>query len=62
MHNHVTDSQKMKLNSVNKLKFTLTIIAMPSTTITGILHIFMVPRSMDRDVYQGIFFLISGIL
>ena len=62
MRRNVTTSQKMKLNPNNKLKFALIIIAMASTVIAGILHIFMVPRSIDRDVYEGIFFLISGIL
>jgi len=54
--------KNMNLDSKNKLKFTLIIAAIASTTIAGILHIFMVPRSIDRDVYEGIFFLIAGIL
>jgi hypothetical protein len=52
----------MKLFSKNKLKFALIISAMASTTIAGILHILMVPRSMENEVLEGIFFLISGIL
>jgi len=52
----------MNFNSKNKLKAILIIAAITSTTIAGILHIFMVPRSIERDMYEGIFFLISGIL
>ena len=52
----------MNIDSKNKLKSILIIAAIASTTIAGILHIFMVPRSIDHDVYEGIFFLISGIL
>ena len=52
----------MNLDSKNKLKFSLIIAAIASTAIAGVLHIFMVPRSIDRDGYEGIFFLIAGIL
>jgi len=54
----------MNINSEskNKLKFILIIAAITSTTIAGILHIFMVPRSIEHDMYEGIFFLVSGIL
>jgi len=52
----------MSYNSKNKLKFILIIASIASTTIAGILHIFMVPRSIEHDMYEGIFFLISGIL
>jgi len=52
----------VNLDSKNKLKFTLIIAAIASTTIAGILHMFMVPRSMEHDMYEGIFFLVSGIL
>lgn len=52
----------MNLNSQNKLKVILIIAAIASTTIAGILHIFMVPHSIERDMYEGIFFLVSGIL
>lgn len=53
---------KMNLDSKNKLKYALVIGTVVSTAIAGILHILMVPRSIERDVYEGIFFLISGIL
>jgi len=46
----------------NKLKIALITSAMASTAIAGILHILMVPRSMENEVMEGIFFLISGIL
>jgi hypothetical protein len=52
----------MNLDSKNKLKYALIIGAIISTAIGGILHILMVPRSIERDMYEGIFFLISGIL
>lgn len=52
----------MNLDSKNKLKFALIIAAIASTAIAGIIHIFMVPHSLERNVYEGIFFLISGIL
>ena len=48
--------------SKNKLKIALITAAIASTTIAGILHILMVPRSMENEVLEGIFFLISGIL
>ncbi len=48
--------------SKNKLKIALITVAITSTTIAGILHILMVPRSMENEVLEGIFFLISGIL
>ena len=52
----------MNLDSKNKLKYALIIGAIISTAVSGILHIIMVPRSIERDMYEGIFFLISGIL
>jgi hypothetical protein len=52
----------MNFNSKNKLKVILIIAAITSTAIAGILHIFMVPRSIEHDMYEGIFFLTSGIL
>jgi hypothetical protein len=36
--------------------------AITATAVGGILHILMVPRSLDREFEEGIFFLISGIL
>jgi len=52
----------MESFSKNKLKIALITSAMASTAIAGILHILMVPRSIENEVLEGIFFLISGIL
>jgi len=46
----------------SKLKTILILVAIASTSIAGILHILMVPRSLEHEVEEGIFFLISGIL
>ena len=49
-------------NYKNKIDFVLVISAITATAVGGILHILMVPRSLDREFEEGIFFLISGIL
>jgi len=62
MHIHLVLHTGMNLDSKNKLKFALIVAAISSTAIAGILHILMMPRSLDHDLEEGIFFLISGIL
>ena len=52
----------MLFNYKNKIDFVLVISAITATAVGGILHILMVPRSLDREFEEGIFFLISGIL
>ena len=52
----------MLFNCKNKIDFVLVISAITATAVGGILHILMVPRSLDREFEEGIFFLISGIL
>ena len=52
----------MNLDTKDKLKFSLIIAAVVSTAIAGILHILMAPRSLERDMYEGIFFLVSGVM
>jgi len=49
-------------NYKNKINFVLVISAIVATAIGGILHILMVPRSLDHEFEEGIFFLVSGIL
>ena len=52
----------MLFNYKNKIDFVLVISAITATAVGGILHILMVPRSLDREFEEGVFFLISGIL
>lgn len=52
----------MNFISKNKLTFALICAAMASTIIAGVLHIMMAPRSLEREFFQGIFFLVSGIM
>lgn len=46
----------------NKITFGIICAVIASTVIAGVLHILMAPRSLEREVLEGIFFLISGIM
>lgn len=40
----------------------ISVVAAAATVIAGILHLFMVPMSISREVDEGILFLVGGIL